>query len=115
MAKSQINSMSKRQILESLYQEQNQSNVTLSRLIIAVARAADLDPQKLADLFVDDKGNQDYVEKFNVAVKEKHAAMRAESALSLDDTESTGFTETDTAGDADVESEVPVPTPTTED
>lgn len=74
MGNSQLNQLSKRQILESLMQEQNQSNVTLSRLITAVARTAGIDPVKLADLFVDDQGNQEYVEKFNTAVREKHAA-----------------------------------------
>ncbi len=73
MGKSQINQLSKRQILESLYQEQNQSNVTLSRLITAVARSIDIDPVRLAEMFTDDKGNQAFVEKFNEAVKEKHA------------------------------------------
>ncbi len=72
MAKSQINQLSKRQILESLYQEQNQSNVTLSRLITSVARTAGLDPEKLAELFIDDKGNQEFVDKFNTAVRAKH-------------------------------------------
>lgn len=52
--------------------EQNQSNATLSRLVTAVARTAGLDPEKLADIFIDDKANQEWVEKFNVAVKSKH-------------------------------------------
>ena len=80
MAKSQINQLSKRQILESLYQEQNQSNVTLSRLITSVARTAGIDPIKLAELFIDDKGNQEFVDKFNAAVREKHAAAHQEPA-----------------------------------
>ena len=54
--------------------EQNQSNATLSRLITAVARTAGLDPEKLAEMFIDDKANQEWVEKFNVSVKSKHAA-----------------------------------------
>lgn len=73
MAKSQLNNLSKRQILESLMYEQNQSNATLSRLITAVARTAGIDPDKLADNFTDDKANQEYVEKFNAAVRAKHA------------------------------------------
>ncbi|MDQ3018491.1 MAG: hypothetical protein M3Q64_01325 [bacterium] len=77
MAKSQLNQLSKRQILESLMQEQNQSNVTLSRLITAVARTAEIDPVKLAEFFIDDKGNQEFVEKFNVAVKERHVSNHA--------------------------------------
>lgn len=73
MAKSQINQLSKRQILESLMYEQNQSNATLSRLITAVARTAGIDPEKLAENFIDDKANQEWVEKFNQGVKAKHA------------------------------------------
>jgi hypothetical protein len=74
MPKSQLNQLSKRQILESLMYEQNQSNATLSRLITAVARTAGVDPEKLAEMFTEDKANQDYVEKFNAGVKAKHAA-----------------------------------------
>jgi hypothetical protein len=69
----QINSMSKREILESLYHEQNQSNATLSRLFTAVARSLNIDPAKLAENFSDDKANQEYVDQFNKAVKEQHA------------------------------------------
>lgn len=77
MAKSQLNNLSKRQILESLMYEQNQSNATLSRLITAVARAAELDPLKLAEIFIDDKGNQEYIDTFNMQVKAKHAEAHA--------------------------------------
>jgi hypothetical protein len=80
MSKSQLNNLSKRQILESLMYEQNQSNATLSRLITAVARTAGVDAEKLAEMFVDDQGNQEYVEKFNVGVKAKHIAKQAETA-----------------------------------
>jgi hypothetical protein len=78
MAKSELNNMSKRQILESLMYEQNQSNATLSRLITAVARTAELDPGKLAEIFIDDKGNQEFIDTFNMAVKAKHAAAHTE-------------------------------------
>lgn len=74
MSKSQLNNLSKRQILESLMYEQNQSNATLSRLITAVARTAGIDPEKLAETFIQDKENQEYVEKFNLGVKAKHAS-----------------------------------------
>lgn len=79
MSKStEINKLSKRQILESLMYEQNQSNATLSRLITAVARTAGLDPEKLAEKFVEDKDNQEWVEKFNLAVKANHAKNHPE-------------------------------------
>ncbi|QQS22773.1 hypothetical protein IPM19_04050 [bacterium] len=73
MAKSQLNNLSKRQILESLMYEQNQSNATLSRLVTAVARTAGIDPEKLAENFIDDKANQEFIDKFNTSVKSKHA------------------------------------------
>ncbi len=75
MAKNQLNNLSKRQILESLMYEQNQSNATLSRLVTAVARTAGLDPEKLAEHFIDDKANQEFIDKFNLAVKSKHATL----------------------------------------
>ena len=78
MAKSEINKLSKRQILESLMYEQNQSNATLSRLITAVARTAGIDPEKLAGNFIDDKANQEWVEQFNVGVKAKHTQNHPE-------------------------------------
>lgn len=77
MAKSQLNNMSKKEILQSLMYEQNQSNATLSRLITAVARTANLDPLKLAELFIDDKGNQEFIDTFNLQVKAKHAEVHA--------------------------------------
>ncbi len=79
MAKSQLNNLSKRQILESLMYEQNQSNATLSRLITAVARTAGVDPEKLAEHFIDDKANQEYVDKFNTAVRAKHDSAHKKS------------------------------------
>ncbi len=72
--------MSKKEILQSLMYEQNQSNATLSRLITAVARTAGVDANKLAEMFTQDKENQDYVEQFNVAVKEVHAKRMATEA-----------------------------------
>ncbi len=80
MAKSQLNNLSKRQILESLMYEQNQSNATLSRLITAVARTAGVDPEKLAEHFIDDKANQEFVEKFNTGVKAKHTEAHKDEA-----------------------------------
>ena len=77
MSKSQLNNMSKKEILQSLMYEQNQSNATLSRLITAVARTANVDAKKLAEMFTQDKENREYVEQFNVAVKEFHT-KRAE-------------------------------------
>ncbi len=86
MSKSQLNNLSKRQILESLMYEQNQSNATLSRLITAVARTAGIDSDKLAENFIDDKANQEYVAKFNAGVKTKHADNHAATPVNPEQT-----------------------------
>lgn len=78
MAKNQLNNLSKRQILESLMYEQNQSNATLSRLVTAVARTAGIDPEKLAENFIDDKANQEFIDKFNLSVKSHHKAVHTD-------------------------------------
>lgn len=99
MAKSQINQLSKRQILESLMYEQNQSSSTLSRLITAVARTANVDPEKLADMFIDDQGNQEYINKFNASVKTKHAHKVTEqqsSTTSASDNQNSSSENTET-------------------
>ena len=83
MAKSQINNMSKREILESLMYEQTQSNATLSRLITAVARTSNLDPLKLAEAFIDDKGNQEFIDTFNLQVKAQHAQAHASETADI--------------------------------
>jgi hypothetical protein len=69
MANSQINKLSKRQILESLYHEQNQSTVTLSRFMTAVARSLNIDPEQLAKAFNEEQPNQEYIAKFNEALR----------------------------------------------
>ena len=63
--------------------EQNQSNATLSRLITAVARTAGLSPEKLAEMFIDDKGNQEYVDQFNAMVKSKHVTAHKDEAAAI--------------------------------
>jgi hypothetical protein len=69
MPKSEINKLSKRQILESLYYEQNQSTTTLSRFVTTVARMQNIDPVELAKAFNDDALNQDYIKRFNDALR----------------------------------------------
>jgi hypothetical protein len=70
MAQSEINKMSKRQILESLYYEQNQSTATLSRFFTAIARLQGIKPEDLAKAFAEDQANQEYVQKFNSTLRE---------------------------------------------
>lgn len=74
MAKSELNRLSKRQILESLYQEQSQGNATLSRLVTALARSLNVNPEELAKNFHDNEGNQAYVVQFNNAIGRLHSA-----------------------------------------
>ncbi len=74
MAKSELNRLSKRQILESLYQEQSQGNATLSRLVTALARTMEVNPEELAKNFHDNEGNQAYIVQFNNAIGRLHSA-----------------------------------------
>jgi prolyl-tRNA editing enzyme YbaK/EbsC (Cys-tRNA(Pro) deacylase) len=82
MPKSEINKLSKRQILESLYYEQSQSTATLSRFFTAIARHQGISPEDLAKAFSADEDNHQYVEKFNQALREiqMKKAMPAEEA-----------------------------------
>jgi hypothetical protein len=70
MSKSSINQLSKRQILESLYQEQTQGNATLSRLFTALARTMNVNPEDLAKNFADQTGNHEFISKFNKILNE---------------------------------------------
>lgn len=76
MAKSELNRLSKRQILESLYQEQSQGNATLSRLVTALARTMEVNPEELAKNFHDNEGNQAYIVQFNNAIGRLHSSSQ---------------------------------------
>jgi len=67
---SELNKLSKRQILESLYYEQSQSTATLSRFFTAIARLQGITPEDLAKAFAEDEKNQEYVQKFNQTLRE---------------------------------------------
>jgi len=71
MANSELNKLSKRQILESLYYEQNQATATLSRFFTAIARLQGISPEDLAKAFAEDEKNQEYVQKFNQTLREQ--------------------------------------------
>ncbi len=73
MANSELNKLSKRQILESLYYEQNQATATLSRFFTAIARLQGISPEDLAKAFAEDEKNQEYVQKFNQTLREQQA------------------------------------------
>lgn len=77
MPKSEINKLSKRQILESLYYEQNQSSVTLTRLVTAIARLQNVKPEDLAKAFAEAEANQEFVQKFNDALKSQQIPENA--------------------------------------
>jgi len=70
MANLELNKLSKRQILESLYYEQSQATATLSRFFTAIARLQGISPEDLAKTFAEDDKNQEYVQKFNTTLRE---------------------------------------------
>ncbi|HYF05776.1 MAG TPA: hypothetical protein VEA59_06425 [Patescibacteria group bacterium] len=74
--RSQINQMSKREILQNLAHQQNQDVANINRLIIALALTLNADPKKLAECFVSLEGNQEYANKFNAALQEAFAKER---------------------------------------
>jgi hypothetical protein len=78
MATSELNKLSKRQILESLYYEQNQATATLSRFFTAIARLQGISPENLAKAFAEDEANQEYVKKFNETLRELQAKSAAQ-------------------------------------
>lgn len=65
---SQLNQMSKKDILNSLLMQQNQSSATMNRLIVALAQAAKISPEEFAKFFVDSKAGQEYADKLNSAI-----------------------------------------------
>lgn len=69
--KTTLNQMSKRQILENLLNEQNQGNITLSRLVTAVAVVNRITPEALADIYLDNDKIQAFINAFNTACKIK--------------------------------------------
>jgi len=67
--KSQINKLSKREIFENLYYEQQQSTTMLNRLIIALAAKSGVSPEDLATTFNDSQKVADYADKFNTELR----------------------------------------------
>ena len=82
MANSELNKLSKRQILESLYYEQNQATATLSRFFTAIARIQGISAEDLAKAFAEDEKNQEYVQKFNQTLREMQTAKNPETDAS---------------------------------
>ena len=71
--KSQINQLSKREILESLSYRQQQESSTLNRLIVAVAVASGMEPEAVAVKFADGASMSGFIERFNKALDQEFA------------------------------------------
>jgi 2-hydroxychromene-2-carboxylate isomerase len=74
--KSQLNQLSKREILESLLARQQQDNSTINRLVIAVAIAAGLDAEAVAAKFADAEVTGTFADAFNKALDIEFAKRR---------------------------------------
>lgn len=80
--KTQLNQLSKREILESLFERQQQDNSTLNRLVLAVALAAGLKPEEVAKKFMDAVATGTFADEFNKTLHsefEARASSKAES------------------------------------
>ncbi len=69
--KSQINQLSKREILEGLLSRQQQDNATVNRLVIALAMLSGQSPEALAKSFADSAGTADFAAQFNKALDDE--------------------------------------------
>ncbi len=77
--KSQLNSLSKREILESLLARQQQDSTTMNRLVLAIALAAGLDAEAVAQKFADAAATGEYAEKFNKALDSEFSKRQAQA------------------------------------
>jgi hypothetical protein len=77
--KSQLNNLSKREILESLLARQQQDMSTVNRLVLAVAAAAGLDAEAVAKMFMDAEATGAFADKFNKALGETYRSREAEA------------------------------------
>ena len=75
--KTQLNQLSKREILESLLQRQQQDASTMNRLILAVAVALDLNPETVAQKFTDNTATSEFADKFNKALDAEYAKKQS--------------------------------------
>lgn len=84
--KSQLNNLSKREILESLLGRQQQDSSTMNRLILAVAVAAGLDAETIAQKFADAAATSEFAEKFNRALDLEFSKKQTQTPESSDAT-----------------------------
>ncbi len=85
-SKSQLNQMSKKQILQSLAYQQQQDSATMNRMLVAVARTVGVDPVQLAKNFVDQEENRKFAETLNSALDQEYSKVQ-ESPAPLGDSE----------------------------
>jgi hypothetical protein len=78
-SKSQLNKMSKREILNSIMQQQYQDSATTHRLLISLARASGIKPEDLARHFVGQDANRDFASQLNTAIDAAFAAEQAKA------------------------------------
>lgn len=79
-SKSQVNKMSKKELLESLSYQQYQDTAMLNRFFIALARTANVSPEDLAKSFVDQAGNAEFASKLNAAIDALAVSAKTEPA-----------------------------------
>lgn len=87
--KSQLNNLSKREILESLLSRQQQDSATMNRLVLAIALAAGLNAEGVAQKFADAAATGEFADKFNKALdaeftKKQQGAPKPEAAAGQD-------------------------------
>ncbi len=77
--KTQLNQMSKKQILQSLAYQQQQDYATINRMLVALARSLNVDPATLAKNFVDQEGNRSFAQNLNSSLDELYEKAEAEA------------------------------------
>lgn len=78
--KSQLNNLSKREILESLLARQQQDSSTVNRLVLALALAAGISAEALAEKFADAQATGEFAAQFNKALDAEFTKRQQASA-----------------------------------
>lgn len=76
-SKSQLNKMSKKEILQSLVYQQQQDVSTINRMLVALARVLQVKPEDLAKNFVDQEGNRKFADELNSSMDAAFAQVPA--------------------------------------
>jgi hypothetical protein len=91
--KSQINQLSKRELVESLLARQQQDSSTMNRLILSVALAAGVEPEALAQKFADGDASRNFAERFNKALDAEFQKREQVDKSAADTTQKDGENE----------------------